>query len=170
MKIIAVDFDGTICENAYPEIGEPHWKIINSLILEQSKGTKIILWTCRQEQYLEDAIRKCKEWGIEFDSINENLPELIEKYGNNCRKVSATEYWDDRAVPLNYFYDEGEWEIIYGVVTPGGDPWLRCPFCKEKNTEHLGGIEMPKRWNYCPNCGKRLAGDGHIKNSMEVRV
>lgn len=23
MKIIAVDFDGTLCENKYPEIGEP---------------------------------------------------------------------------------------------------------------------------------------------------
>ena len=52
----------------------------------------------------------------------------------------------------------GEWEVVHGVFTPGGDPWVRCPFCRGKNTEHLEGIEMPKRWNYCPNCGAEMDG------------
>ena len=50
----------------------------------------------------------------------------------------------------------GKWEHVLGVCTPGGDPWLRCPFCKDKDSEHLGGIEMPKRWNWCPVCGASL--------------
>ena len=56
----------------------------------------------------------------------------------------------------------GEWERVRGVVTPGGDPCFVCPFCHNPNSEHLGGIEMPARWNYCPNCGAELIGDGHL--------
>ena len=46
-KIIAVDFDGTLCENRYPEIGKPNEKVINYLIKRQKEGDKLILWTCR---------------------------------------------------------------------------------------------------------------------------
>ena len=63
---------------------------------------------------------------------------------------------------LNNTSLHGEWEVVHGVCTPGGDPLLICPFCHGENTEHLGGIEMPKKWNYCPNCGAELKGDGHI--------
>lgn len=52
----------------------------------------------------------------------------------------------------------GKWEVVHGVCTPGGDPWLRCPFCKDEDSEHLGGIEMPKKWNWCPVCGAELKG------------
>ena len=56
---------------------------------------------------------------------------------------------------------KGEWEVVHGVCTPGGDPCLVCPLCHDRNSEHLGGIEMPGRWNYCPICGAELIGDGH---------
>ena len=36
--------------------------------------------------------------GVEFDAVNENLPEVIERMGGDTRKVFANEYWDDRAV------------------------------------------------------------------------
>ena len=52
----------------------------------------------------------------------------------------------------------GKWEVMHGVLTPGGDPWVRCPYCRNKNTEHLEGIEMPEQWNYCPNCGAKMDG------------
>lgn len=51
----------------------------------------------------------------------------------------------------------GAWEHVKGVCTPGGDPWLICPFCHDKDSEHLGGIEMPKKWNWCPVCGAMLS-------------
>lgn len=50
----------------------------------------------------------------------------------------------------------GRWEVVKGVFTPGGDPLLRCPFCKAKESEHLCGVESRVDWNYCPNCGAKM--------------
>ena len=50
----------------------------------------------------------------------------------------------------------GRWEVVKGVFTPGGDPLLRCPFCKAKESEHLCGVESRVNWNYCPNCGAKM--------------
>ena len=49
-----------------------------------------------------------------------------------------------------------KWERIKGVMTPGGDPCVRCPVCKSRESEHLIGIESHRHWNYCPVCGERL--------------
>lgn len=100
MKIIAVDFDGCLCENAWPDIGEARPGVIAALLARQAKGDKIILWTCRVGERLEAAVQWCADRGIVFDAINANLPENIEKYGNDCRKVYADEYWDDKAVSM----------------------------------------------------------------------
>ena len=45
---------------------------------------------------LEDAVSWCRKYGLEFDAINDNLPESIKCYGNNSRKVDADFYIDDR--------------------------------------------------------------------------
>jgi len=105
-KIIAVDFDGTLCENKWPEIGEPRYSVIKRLKAEQDAGAKIILWTCRTEKLLADAVYWCALQGLKFDAINENLKSRIEQYGDDTRKVSATEYWDDRAVPISEELEE----------------------------------------------------------------
>ena len=103
MKIIAVDFDGTLCENEWPDIGKPNLSLINTLISMRSLGyAKLILWTCREGEELDRAVTWCAEHGLEFDAINDNLPEQKGKYGNNSRKVSADEYWDDRGVTIVY--------------------------------------------------------------------
>ena len=101
-KIIAVDFDGCLCEIAYPDIGRPNLPIIEKLIQLQSDGARIILNTCRVGRYLSEAVKWCQSFGLWFDAINENLPERIEMYGGDCRKISADEYWDDRAVCVRY--------------------------------------------------------------------
>lgn len=54
----------------------------------------------------------------------------------------------------------GRWEVVKGVFTPGGDPLLRCPFCKAKESEHLCGVESRVDWNYCPNCGAKMDAEG----------
>lgn len=53
----------------------------------------------------------------------------------------------------------GKWAVMHGVMTPGGDPLLYCPYCNDRDSEHMGGIEMPKNWNYCPVCGIKMDGD-----------
>lgn len=99
-EVIAVDFDGRLCENRWPEIGEPNTEAIEELKTRKAMGAKLILWTCRAGERLEEAVKACESWGIEFDAVNEPLPEQIEKFGNDGRKVFADEYWDDKAVPV----------------------------------------------------------------------
>lgn len=100
-KIIAVDFDGTLCENKWPEIGEPSKVVIEYLKERRENGDKLILWTCRVGEMLEKAIAWCAELGLEFDAVNENLPEIIESFGSDTRKIFANEYIDDRSFPLS---------------------------------------------------------------------
>ena len=99
-KVLAVDFDGCLCVNKWPEIGDPNWNAIHTLLDHKSDGGKVILWTCREGQMLEDAVMWCLNHGLKFDAVNDNLPENKEYFGNNCRKVWANEYWDDKAVPV----------------------------------------------------------------------
>lgn len=99
-RVIAIDFDGCLCEKAWPDIGAPNWDVINAAISEQKNGAALILWTCRVGDLLKAAVDWCKERGLEFDAVNENLPERLEYYGSESRKVSADEYWDDLAVHM----------------------------------------------------------------------
>lgn len=108
-KIIAVDFDGTLCENKYPEIGEPRKDVIERLIKEQRAGARVILWTCRSGEELLLAIYWALDKGIAFDAVNANLNETIKHFGNDTRKIYADEYWDDKAV-LPY-----EWQNTVAV-------------------------------------------------------
>lgn len=95
--IIAVDFDGCLCQNAWPEIGEAREDVISALLERQRRGAKIILWTCRVGERLDAAVQWCTEHGITFDAVNANLPVNIVAFGNDCRKIYADEYWDDKA-------------------------------------------------------------------------
>lgn len=97
-KIYAVDFDKTISMATWPDVGEPNMKLVEFLKNQKAAGSRIILNTCRAGKPLEDAIKFCDELGLVFDCINENLPELIEAYGEDSRKISADYYIDDRAV------------------------------------------------------------------------
>lgn len=111
-KIIAVDFDGCLVVNKWPEVGAPIEKNINKLKAEQADGAKVILWTNRVGEALEKALEFCKEQGIHLDAVNENLPEIVEAFGGDCRKIFANEYWDDRAVLMSE-QDIGEFSDGY---------------------------------------------------------
>ena len=95
-KIIAVDFDGTLCENNWPDIGKPRYDIIDYCKEQQEAGSKVILWTCRRDQFLLNAIDWCMSYGLVFDAVNANLPETISWMGGDSRKIFADEYIDDR--------------------------------------------------------------------------
>lgn len=95
-KIYAVDFDGTLNTAEYPELGEPNTELFQFLIKRQQSGDKIILWTCREGDPLKEAVIYCRANGLEFDAVNDNIPTNKSKYKNNCRKVYADYYIDDR--------------------------------------------------------------------------
>lgn len=112
--IIAYDFDGTLVENAYPEIGEPrkgdmHPTLIEDVIELQKWGHKVILWTCRTGVHLDQAVEFCKKKGLIFDAVNDDIEEQKEMWSEKleawretgqARKVFAHFYVDDRAVGL----------------------------------------------------------------------
>lgn len=102
-RVIAIDFDGTLCENEYPNIGKPIYFVIDQVRKAKENGASLILWTCREGELLDEAVKWCKKRGIEFDAINDSLPEWKEAFGDNPRKIGATEYWDDRSFnPISY--------------------------------------------------------------------
>ena len=96
--VIAVDFDGTLCENAFPDIGKPKQPVMDYVKKLKSEGNKLILWTCREGELLEKAISWCHENGLSFDAYNANLPERIEEFGTDPRKIGADFYIDDRNI------------------------------------------------------------------------
>ncbi|HZK20066.1 MAG TPA: hypothetical protein VFC68_05005 [Treponemataceae bacterium] len=96
--VLAVDFDGTLCKSRYPEIGEQNIVLIDYLKYHSFVGNKLILWTCREGADLLRAINWCNERHLYFDAVNQNLQEMIDKYGNDCRKIGADIYIDDKAI------------------------------------------------------------------------
>ena len=101
-RAIAVDFDGTLCENTWPKIGEPNTALIGQLIEEQKNGAVIILWTCRARRMLKEAVSWAEKQGLVFDYVNRNVPERIRAYKNDSRKISADVYVDDRAAAFSF--------------------------------------------------------------------
>ena len=99
-KVIAIDFDGCLCENAWPEIGRINRDVFSAAREERRKGAALILWTCREGERLREAVDFCAKNGLTFDAVNENLPERVGMYRNDCRKIRADEYWDDKAVRM----------------------------------------------------------------------
>ena len=96
--VIAVDFDGTLFENAYPGIGKPKQMTINWCKIAKQRGNYLILWTCREGDLLTDALNACLGVGLEFDAVNENLQHRIERFGTDPRKIGADIYLDDRSM------------------------------------------------------------------------
>ena len=95
-KIIAVDFDGTIVEDAYPKIGRPQLFAFDTLKRLQNDGHRLILWTYRSGRSLEEAVDYCREQGLEFYAVNASFPE--EKFSETeaSRKIHADLFIDDR--------------------------------------------------------------------------
>jgi hypothetical protein len=96
-KIIAVDFDGTIVEHDYPKIGVEMMFAFMTLKELQKKGHRLILWTYRTGTELDEAVKFCRENGMEFFAVNENYPGET-KEGVSSRKINADIFIDDRNI------------------------------------------------------------------------
>ncbi len=94
---IAVDFDGTVVEHKYPEIGEEMLFAFDTLRALQKKGHKLILWTYRGGRYLDEAVHYCQSHGITFYAVNKSYPEEILEEGIS-RKINADIFIDDRNI------------------------------------------------------------------------
>ena len=101
MLKIAVDYDQTLVFNDdYGETVAFNDSLIAILKERKEKGDKLILFTCREGEWLQEAIKEMEGKGLTFDSINEDLPEVI----NKTRKPKYDILIDDRAIPpYNYF-------------------------------------------------------------------
>lgn len=100
--IIAIDFDGTIVTHEYPEIGRPVPGAIETMKEFIARGDKLILWTMRSGESLDDAVRYCENNGIIFWGINEN-PE--QHKWTSSPKAYAHVYIDDAMVNAHLIYD-----------------------------------------------------------------
>ena len=106
-KILAIDFDGTIVEDAYPKIGKPRLFAFETLKKLQEKGHRLILWTYRSGKKLQEAVDFCAKNGIEFYAVNKSYPEEILD-NKISRKIHANIFIDDRN-----FGDLPDWGQIY---------------------------------------------------------
>lgn len=116
--VIAVDFDGTIVEHAYPAIGKPIPFAIETLLQLQKENHKLILWTVREGELLQDAIDYCAERGLYFYAENANYRG--EDRSTAGRKLGVDMFIDDRNVG-----GLPDWGVIYNAIkatVEGGNP------------------------------------------------
>lgn len=113
MATIAVDFDGTIVEHRYPEIGKElpfATETLRTLIKEHHR---LILWSVREGKLLQDAIDWCHERGVDFWAVNRDYPEEEENKNNHfSRKIKADYFIDDRNIG-----GLPDWGQIYRMIS-----------------------------------------------------
>jgi hydroxymethylpyrimidine pyrophosphatase-like HAD family hydrolase len=126
---IAVDFDGTIVEHRYPEIGKPMLFAFETLRELQKQQHDLILWTYRAGKELDDAVAYCEQNGIVFYAVNKNFPEEEFDEETISRKINAEVYIDDRNV--GGFLG---WSKIWEMLNQGGllDQQEELKFVKEQ--------------------------------------
>ena len=110
--VIAVDFDGTIVEHRYPSIGKELPFAIETLRRLSLDGHRLILWTVREGELLEEAVEFCRSRGLEFYAVNRDYPEEEQGHNNHfSRKLKADVWIDDRnlgGLP--------DWGVIYEMI------------------------------------------------------
>lgn len=103
--ILAVDYDGTLFEGSHPDKGNPRLDVIEKVKRFKECGAEVILWTCRDAGSLQEAIDRCNEHGLVFDSANSNSPSQVQYMRKMLakgdifatRKIFADLYIDDRS-------------------------------------------------------------------------
>lgn len=125
MKRIAVDFDGTLCEDAYPEIGAVKPGAVEALRQLRAAGFFILIWSCRTcswdahlypsdpdlHPYDREPVQAMVAWleanQIPFDAIDDG----------QRGKPNAAFYIDDKGVRFN-----NNWEGIADGICAAAAP------------------------------------------------
>ena len=132
---IAVDFDGTIVEHRYPKIGEEIPFATETLKILAQERHKLILWTVREGELLEEAIEGCRQRGVFFYSVNKDYPEEEKSHNGFSRKLKADLFIDDRnlgGLP--------DWGTIYQMIHEQ-KPYEPVLCDRQKPTGDLSWIE-----------------------------
>ena len=132
---IAVDFDGTIVEHRYPKIGEEIPFATETLKIFAHERHKLILWTVREGELLEEAIEWCRQRGVFFYSVNKDYPEEEKSHNGFSRKLKADLFIDDRnlgGLP--------DWGTIYQMIHEQ-KPYEPVLCDRQKPTGDLSWIE-----------------------------
>ena len=132
---IAVDFDGTIVEHRYPKIGEEIPFATETLKKLAQERHKLILWTVREGELLEEAIEWCRQRGVFFYSVNKDYPEEEKSHNGFSRKLKADLFIDDRnlgGLP--------DWGTIYQMIHEQ-KPYEPVLCDRQKPTGDLSWIE-----------------------------
>ncbi len=112
MVTIAVDFDGTIVEDRYPEIGQERPFATDTLRMLIKDHHRLILWSVREGETLQQAVDWCHERGVDFWAVNRDYPEE-EIHNNNhfSRKIKADYFIDDRGIA-----GLPDWGQVYQII------------------------------------------------------
>jgi hypothetical protein len=115
--IICVDFDGCICHNEYPEIGERNPYALKYLKLFAESGAKLILYTMRDKEFLDDAVDYLESNGVTLYGVNVNKQQ---KYWTTSNKIFGHIYIDDRCfgMPLKFFEGHDRPVVDWKIVGP----------------------------------------------------
>ena len=108
--LIAVDFDGTVVEHRYPEIGNEIPFATDTLCRLIAEHHRLVLWTVRKGKLLDDAIEWCRKRGVEFYAVNSDFPDE-EFTADMSRKIKVDMVIDDRNVG-----GLPDWGIIYEMI------------------------------------------------------
>lgn len=95
--VIAVDFDGTIVEDCYPEIGEPKIFAFETLLEIQKNNHQLILLSSRTGEKLKEAVSFCRLNGVEFYAVNASYPEE-EFIGTASRKINCEVFISEKNI------------------------------------------------------------------------
>lgn len=131
--VIAVDFDGTIVEHRYPEIGKEipfATATLRQLIVD---GHELILWTVREGELLNDAVEYCRKRGVTFFAVNRDFEEEDGSNSDFSRKIRADLFIDDRNIG-----GLPHWSTIYALINNGKT--------LEQHLIAQGTLPKPKRW------------------------
>ena len=111
--VIAVDFDGTIVEHRYPAIGEERPFAVETLKMLIRDHHKLILWSVREGELLEEAVEWCRARGVEFYAVNRDYPEEDPRHNQHfSRKLKADYFIDDRNIG-----GLPDWGTIYELIS-----------------------------------------------------
>jgi 8-oxo-dGTP pyrophosphatase MutT (NUDIX family) len=115
---IAVDFDGTVCEEKeYPGFGDFLPGAVETLKELARLGHTLILWTCRPGEEARKVFQHCLNAGIPFAAVNQNMYEgEVHEY----KKVLADLYIENR--DFSFFKNRViDWQYIRDVIIGDGD-------------------------------------------------